>query len=276
MKYLVPTDFSDCAQNASHVAIDMAQKSGAEVVFLHLMTLPIDWVTSNDKRRQSMYPATTKEVERIEEKLKEWKSQAEKVDVETSSHIHYNEYKDFINQFAHDEAIDLIIMGSHGAHDLKDYFVGTNTQRVVRFSKIPVLVVKERIKEVNKIALISDFSRENVSTEPAVTDFVKLFKAGFNLAFINTPLNFNSTRVIQKRLSTFQADFDFTTNTQIYNDYQFESGVTNYCKDYGVDIVIMNTHGRKGIDLAVAGSLTENIIANVNIPVLCLPITIHE
>lgn len=272
MKYLVPTDFSQCAQNASVLAIDLAKKSGAELIFLHLMSIPIDWVGLEEKVREKMYPSTTTLVHRAEEKLKEWEGQASKKGVKSTSHIHYNERKSFINNFAQESRVELIIMGSHGADEMKDYLIGTVTQRVMRFSKIPVLVVKSRLAAISKIGFISDFSEENVSNEKIITNFTKLVEAGLHLVYINTPLNFQSSRVIDKRLHDFQNDFNFITHTHIYNDYQFESGVANFCEDHEIDLIIMNTHGRKGLDRISAGNLTENIIANLEIPVLSIPL----
>ncbi len=272
MKYLIPTDFSDCAQAASDLAISLAKKSEAEIVFLHLMTLPIDYVTSDAERKESMYPATKKEEERVESKLKEWRERAGKQGVRASSHIHFNEDKSFFHKFAKEKGVDLILMGSHGADELRDFFVGTNTQRTVRFTKIPVLVVKNHIWDIKQVALVSDFSREAVATESFIEKFVSMLGAKLHLTFINTPLNFHASRVISKRLADFNTDFKNNAVTHIYNDFQFDDGITNFCEDFDIDLVVMNTHGRKGFDLAVAGSLTEKVIANLDIPVLCLPL----
>lgn len=276
MKYLVPTDFSGCAQNASAVAIELAAKSGAEIIFLHLVNIPFDWTSLSEERKQTMYPEITKKIEAVESKLNEWLEQARKNNVAAKMYIHYNEYKSFITDFAIRENVDLIIMGSQGADEMIDFFVGTNTQRVVRSSKVPVLIIKDRLSRIKKVALISDFSDENIQSEAAVSSFVTLTGAELHLTFINTPLNFNGTRVINQRLRNFQADFYFDTECHIYNDFQFEDGVKNFCKDYDIDMIIMSTHGRKGLDLLAAGSLTENVIAHLDIPVLSLPLLTHE
>jgi len=272
MKFLVPTDFSECAQHASRYAIELAKKADAEVVFLHLMSIPIDWINLDKKHRASSYPSVTQKVQRVDDKLEEWNQIATEKGVKSSTHVHYNESKRFINKFSQEVNADMIIMGSYGANEMKNFFVGTNTQQVVRFSKVPVLVIKKQLKEVTKVSLVSDFSDENIQSEQLITDFIKLTDSELHLTFVNTPLNFNNSRVIQKRLKNFQSDFNFITHTHIYNDFQFEDAVKNFCKDYDIDLLIMHTHGRKGFDRVVAGSLTENVIANLDIPVLCLPI----
>lgn len=47
-------------------------------------------------------------------------------------------------------SIDLVMMGSHGACGLKEYFVGSNTEKIVRISTVPVMVVKDFYNDKNE------------------------------------------------------------------------------------------------------------------------------
>src|SRR5690606_39285832 len=49
---------------------------------------------------------------------------------------------DLVNEVAISNDVDLIVMGSHGASGFKEVFIGSNTEKVVRTSEIPVLVIK--------------------------------------------------------------------------------------------------------------------------------------
>jgi nucleotide-binding universal stress UspA family protein len=40
--------------------------------------------------------------------------------------------------------IDLIVMGSHGSGGFQEMFIGSNTEKVVRNSDVPVLVIKNK------------------------------------------------------------------------------------------------------------------------------------
>lgn len=53
-------------------------------------------------------------------------------------------------------------MGSHGVSGFREMFIGSNTEKVVRFSEVPVLVVKNEITsfEVRNFVFASDFSEE--------------------------------------------------------------------------------------------------------------------
>ena len=87
--------------------------------------------------------------------------------------------------------VDLIVMGSQGATGLKEMLVGSNTEKVVRLSNIPVLVIKEDIDEfdIKDIVFASDFSDESKKTFPKVLEFRDLLMLNYiyyiSIQFIN-------------------------------------------------------------------------------------------
>jgi F0F1-type ATP synthase alpha subunit len=59
-------------------------------------------------------------------------------------------------------SVDLIVMGSHGTSGFDELMVGSNAEKIVRFSTIPVLVIKKGGKEfkARNFVFASDFSKE--------------------------------------------------------------------------------------------------------------------
>ena len=55
--------------------------------------------------------------------------------------------------------VDLIVMGSHGASGFKEMFIGSNAEKVVRNSEVPVLIIKQKEDnfQVNDFVFASDF-----------------------------------------------------------------------------------------------------------------------
>jgi len=275
MKYLVPTDFSDKSQNATYFAIDLAKLTKAEVVLMHMMSIPVSWIDIPEQQRSNKYPEVTQKVEEANERLNEFVTIAEREGVKVSTYLHYNKNRSFITEFANELQAQIIVMGSHGTDEMSDFIIGTFTQRVVRFSKIPVLVVKDRIQSLQNIGLVSDFSDEALQTRDQVVSILKATQSKLHLIYINTPLNFSNNRVIVKRMLKYEKDLEIPVRRHIYNDFQFETAVKHSCEDFDIDLLIMNTHSRKGLDRLIVGSLTENVISHLNQPVLCMPLT-HE
>lgn len=272
MKILVPTDFSNCAEHAATIAIDMAKQLGAKITFLHLMALPIDYVHLDDDKKRGLYPSTFKRYSRVEGQIQALIKAATNNHVTASYHIHYNESIDFINEFVKTEDINTIIMGSHGADEMKDYLFGTFTQRIVRSSKVPVLVVKRSLQKINKVALLSDFKNETTGYDNWISRLVQHLNLEFHLTYINTPMNFMDSRTLKKRIKRYRKLFHFYTDIHIYNDHQFDDGVKHFCEDYEVDLIMMDTHERKGMERAVSGGLAEKVVAQLEVPILCLPV----
>ena len=105
--------------------------------------------------------------------------------------ITFNEIKDACTEYE----IDLIVMGSHGASGIKEMFVGSNAEKVVRTSNIPVLVIKNEHKtfEISNFVFASDFKNENKGTYKQAVQFANAVGAKIHLLLVNTANNFITT-----------------------------------------------------------------------------------
>ncbi|TKX51858.1 universal stress protein, partial [Halorubrum sp. SP3] len=52
--------------------------------------------------------------------------------------------------------------------------------------------------------------------------------------------------------------------------------IHNYVDDHGIDVVVMGTHGRKGIDRYLLGSVTERVVRTSDVPVLTVRQSAYE
>jgi len=171
--------------------------------------------------------------------------------------------------------VDLIVMGSHGASGFKEMFIGSNAEKVVRSSEVPVLIIKNEIEEfdVNKFVFASDFSEEINNSFGKVVEFANKFDAHLNLVMINTPNDFKSTNVSQEILDTFVSKFKINKfSTSIYNDASVEKGILNFAKSIDADLIGMCTHGRKGLSHFFNGSISEDLVNHAIRPVVTFKI----
>lgn len=44
--------------------------------------------------------------------------------------------------------------------------------------------------------------------------------------------------------------------------------IVDYAEEYGIDLVVMATHGRRGLDRFLLGSVTERVVRTSNVPVM--------
>ena len=144
---LVPTDGSQMAETASERAIVFAKSSGAEITFFHAqesfyartdVALFGEGFAINPDLGESFAQANRERAETI---LKAATNQAEAAGVPcTSSTAVHPVIYEAILAAARDNNCDLIFMASHGRRGLAGLLIGSETQRVLTHSKLPVLV----------------------------------------------------------------------------------------------------------------------------------------
>jgi nucleotide-binding universal stress UspA family protein len=166
-------------------------------------------------------------------------------------------------------------MGSHGASGFKEMFIGSNAEKVVRSSEVPVLIIKNEIEnfKINKFVFASDFSDEIKGPFEKVVAFANAFDAELNLVMINTPNSFKSTLVSQDIMNKFLAGFSIKKHvTHIFNDANVEKGILNFAKSIDADLIGMCTHGRKGLSHFFNGSISEDLVNHALKPVVTFKI----
>src|SRR5690606_33728007 len=140
-KIIVPIDFSDYSDYALETAARMAKRYGAEVLALHMLEMSDAVYTSSDVEHHEKIVFFLKLAEQKFDKFLE-KDYLRGVKV-TPIVKHFKVFSE-VSSVAKAHDVDLIVMGSHGASGLTEIFVGSNTEKVVRYSDIPVLVVKSK------------------------------------------------------------------------------------------------------------------------------------
>ena len=180
-----------------------------------------------------------------------------------------------VNDVAKSEDADLIIMGSHGASGINEIFVGSNTERVVRHSETPVLVIKNKPENIkfDHVVYGCDFTDESISSFIKVTKFFDNIDSQVHLLYVNLPdFAFKSTNEMEARVAEFlkktEGNLKKMKDVVFYSDYSIEKGVLNYSAKIGADLIAVSTHGRKGIAHFFEGSISEDIANHSVLPVI--------
>ncbi len=281
-KILVPTDFSTCASNAVQVAMEIARKAKASIHFLHFTAIPIDWVNL-EHNQEKMYPDVTKRVKECQEELNALVRQAREQDIDARTYIGYNESYANIIEYVENHEIDLVIMGSHGAKGLKEFFLGSNAQKVIRLCDAPVLVVKQTTPhfDAEEMVVVSDFlgDLDEKLDDKAQVSFARLLKLAellelkINLLYVNTPLNFISTKVMRERMEDYKyIDADRVDKMEIVDSESLEQGLAYYLEENPNALFAMMTHGYSGVTRMMNGSLVETVANHVEAPLMSVRI----
>ena len=268
-RILVPTDFSEHARYASKVAAQIARKNNAEIYLLNLLDLPshMNDAVSNGVNIPEVMLYLAKTKERLAELMEE--PYFEGLTVYADARL--ERAFEGIVTYSREKNTDLIVMGSHGASGFQEMFIGSNTEKVVRASDVPVIIIKGEMEDfnINKFVFASDFSSEIKKPFQKLVEFANLFEAKLDLVMINTPNSFKTNTVAENIMQNFVSGFPLTNySLHIYNDANIEKGIINYSNKANADLIGIATHGRTGLAHFFNGSVSEDIVNHAIKPVI--------
>lgn len=271
-KIIVPIDFSNHSEYALKVAALLAKKYNLTIYALHMLDLQDFSISESPSSYQEKGVFFLKLAEK---KIKEFLAKEFLKEVKVMPVI--KPYKVFseVNNVAKEVGADLIVMGSHGATGLKEFFVGSNTEKVVRYADIPVLIVKNEIKDVdfNNIVMATDFSEGSIPAFKNSLKTLDFLNAKKHILYVNLPNeNFKTTPEMETMahhfLTKVDGNIDRLINVNFVCARSIEKGILNYANVAGADLIVTITHGRKGISHIFEGSISEDLSNHATLPIM--------
>jgi K+-sensing histidine kinase KdpD len=165
------------------------------------------------------------------------------------------------------------VMGTHGASGIKEFTLGSNTEKIVRSCKVPVIAVKKNAKTVaiKNIIFPTNLKVANKNLLASIKELQSLLKARLHILYVNTPANFTRDHSTEEQLLGFARVNQFKNcSIHIYNDIDEESGIINFSSRFKNRMIAMSTHGRKGINHLLNGSIAEDVVNHIDCPIWTL------
>lgn len=275
-KILVPTDFSKPAQIAIDVATDIAKKANGQLILLHVIEeasgtsfnitgeVDVSGGWENKLFTMKMIERSKKQMANL---FNEVKATGVKVKQELRVGTAFHGMRDIISE----QKVDLVVMGTAGHSKLEEMIIGTNTEKVVRHSKCPVLTVHKKpvTTDFKDIVYATSLSKDEEVFSRIVRNTQQMYDSTVHLVRINTPGNFQRDAVVKKSMQEFAKKLqlkNFTIN--IFNDLTEEEGIIYFADSINADLIAMATHGRTGFAHVLAGSIAEEVVSHSKRPVL--------
>jgi nucleotide-binding universal stress UspA family protein len=277
-KILVPTDFSAFAQNALEVAADIALKNNASIMLLHanekgVMATPMAEYYLYDKAIEEEY------LDMVNESLK--KTLAEIADnskfarVKIEMAVIGGGMIGVIEEVVKDHAIDLIVMGTRGVSGMEEFFIGSNTEKVIRRVSCPVLAVPSSVKSFNKIVFPTTLKKDQANAFSALAELQDIFSGEIMLLYLNNPSQLENDQAIVARKEELLKATGlknatlYISSVDVFNE---EETILDFAHEQGANLIVMATHQRRGLAHMLLGSITEDTVNHSDIPVLSLSI----
>ena len=235
-KIIVPIDFSEYSEYALKAAVLLSKKTAVTIYALHMLDL--------------QEVSLSQSAEYTQEKAVFFLKLAEK------------RFKEFLQkEYLKDVKIVPIV---------KHY-----TEKVIRYSDIPVMVLKNELKDIDfaDIVFATDFSEESVDAFKKMLTSLDFLNVRKHLLYVNLPNDkFKTTpemdALANKFLIKAEGNIDRLINVNFVCARSIEEGVLNFSNVIGADLITLITHGRKGLSHVFSGSISEDISNHSALPIM--------
>jgi nucleotide-binding universal stress UspA family protein len=276
-RILAPTDFSPSAESAMRSAEYLCRQERARLDLLHVLQLPAPsylgrlgldrdfrqtWIAGAREQLAELARELVGSELEVETILREGKPWSEILDV------------------ARERGADLICLGNSGHSALERMLLGSTAENVVRRSDVPVLIVRDRpLTGVRRILVPVDF---DPGTKVAIRFALAKFPAAeISALHVVAPLppadpvvgplvpNLAAIREKIRRLLDNSGAREVTESVRLMADPA--AAVLEAARETEVDLLVLTTHGRRGVLRAMLGSVAEKVVRHADRPVLVLP-----
>lgn len=271
-KILVPTDFSEYSLKAAKVAAQIAKKTDARLFFLHIVSIPTYESGVLPYQSGDNIPEGLFILKMVKKKFAELFEQDFLDGVNVAEVLQFDGVYESVTKIAEKEKIDLIVMGTHGSSGfMSDYFIGSNTDKIVRRSTVPVLTVKNEIKDfkINELVFASDFNEKVESAFEKLSGLIELYNPKVHLLRIVTRDDFYYSGPMEERMENFAEKFNLKNyEARVFNAEKVQEGINTFSKKVNADVIAIATHGKKGLARLLNGAMSEDINKSADIPVI--------
>ena len=286
-RILWASDGSKESDNALRWAKMFATRFDAKVTALNVLeTLNLDTLEVADdlKREISRIDSAIKKKET--KRLTRVRTVLEKRGIKAEMRIARGVPHQEIIKAVQSRAIDLIAMGKRGLNLWGRMLLGSTTSRVLREAHVPVLTVRQAARKltVKKILVPASFSPgDSASLEWALELARKFGAALFLLHVIEVHKSYNGVtggfmgRLRDSATKQLQGMLDaipsrklkgVTLTPKVKAFPRAWSGIVDFVRQEGIDIIVMSTHARKGAPRLFLGSVAESVTKEAPCPVI--------
>ncbi|MCW5921583.1 MAG: universal stress protein [Saprospiraceae bacterium] len=266
---LVPTDFSKCATNAYRYALEIAARTGAEIVALHV-------VYPNEGVENNVYSAfwIDEYFKQRERDLRNWtRRQAKREDlkkVPVRSQCTIGFPASSVSAAVEQEKADMVVMGTTGATGLRGVFLGSVASGVIARTKIPVLAVPQKgaFQEKSTVVFATDMRlRLDEKTIRLMRELPQMKQGKMHIVHVldkpGEPDKGQEAAISQK-LADIQHDFRYL------HDRDVAQAIVNFVESTNADLLVAVAHEHSLMHRLFFDSMTRKLAQRVKVPMLAL------
>ena len=293
-RILFATDFSRWAQRAEDYACALACSWRASLTVLSVAEFPPG--LNPDYSVNQQYLADL--LKHASSQLVDLKGRAERRGIAVTTRVATGIPSEEVITTARAEDSDLLVVGTRGKTGLAHILLGSTAERVIRGAPCPVLAVRmepadieqeegvlSRPVTLERILVPVDFSDCSLDALEYAVVVAQQAKASLMLLHVLEPLSYgldftlshSRTRELvrenwTKRLEDLASSLkvtDVPVEVQLRGGLPADS-ILDTAQTLPCDLIVMGTHGRRGISHIVSGSVAEAVLRKAHCPVIAV------
>ncbi len=267
-KLLMAMDFSPSSINAYQHALALAEKFNSSITIVY---------NNSGDIPQSLKNITGSSLkERLENKLIELNKEHNPSNIPTSINLtEGTTYKEIV-RVSEEINADMIIVGHHGSHGVRRFFIGDNANKIIALAKCPVLTVQLHRpigRNLSKIVIAIDNTLETRQKLPITIDIAQKFGAEVHVIGIYS----SSVSTMKMRVDSYVKQAIAGLNTKgITNHYHFvntteiSKTTLNYANSINANLIITMVDTEFFTKDVFLGKQGQQLVNQSHIPVLSI------
>ncbi len=273
-KILVPVDFSAVANNALETAIAMSKRQLATLTLIHV--IENSYVLFPPEAGGAVSAILPRLVKDANDNLSNMAKEIRvKHDIVVSHIVQSGNPADEICRWALYKSVDLIVMGTHGASGLREFFLGSNAYRVVKNSPCPVMTIPGSRQWIDfkkilfPIRMVSNALDKYTNVRPIIRkNGSSLLIAG--IVKKNDTTGFVEMKALVDTVRTKMADDEVICGSQVHYCDNVSRQVLDLADQNKPDLIVITATLDTSIKGFFLGPYTQDIVNHAQHPVLSI------
>lgn len=269
---LFPTDFSTNAIHASQYAGMLARRLNAKVVLLNIYSVPTVSEYQLPYEIENFIMQNRKDAEKnLQDFTAKFIKNTSLAPDRISQMVEYGFVGDKINEIAKQVSADCIVMGTKGASNAIDKWLGTHSQKVMKNANCPVWIIPENaaINYPQNILYAADFKEDEVLATQKILEFSKPLEATCNVVHIHDYFELNVGHAVQEMVHYLEDEFEKEdVNVHNVNRTDIIEGLETYIRTHKPDVLALAIHEKSFLSKIFDVSVTKHFVQEAKLPIL--------
>ncbi|MBP1656314.1 MAG: universal stress protein [Bacteroidetes bacterium] len=282
-RILVPTDFSKHADEALEHAVYLGARYEPEIVLLHVDEFSVSPLGSRGMLDETVRAYQDRKAAFYEEQFARIQKDVQGRPVRLIPQVLAGRAYKVIVEESEKRDYDLIVMATRGITHLSSYLIGSTVERVVRLSRQPVLTIQCAPKHEGKVTSVlcpTDLSPAGNAALSYALSVARQNNAVLYLQYVSELEKPETLEQVLRRMP------DLHQHHPMFKDVKYEvivdrdldpsNSIIRFAEDRDVGIIVMSTHGRKGLRRVYIGNNAAEVVRQSTRPVLTVSHPFHR